>query len=422
MLVAHDNRCFPAVSSAPYDRLPKRLCTVGSVEDGFEDLDLAKLQRRRSHKWRLHPPDILPAFIAEMDYDLPEPVRAALRTAIDDSDCGYADPSGLGEAFALFAAVNHSWTVDPGRVHLIPDVMAGVDAILSLGTRPGDGVVINPPVYPPFFAHIRAAHRQVVEVPLSRGKGGFELDFTGLEEAFAAGARAYLFCNPHNPTGRVFTPADLARIASLALRYDVMVISDEIHGPLTLPGARHIPFVSLGEDAAAKAVTLTSASKAFNVAGLKCAVAVAGSAGMQRMLSRLPDSCTFGAGLPGVLAAEAAWRHGDRWLGALIEQLDHVRSEFGKLLADRLPLAAYIPPEAGYLAWVDCSQLDLGPEPADVFLARGRVALGRGLDFGSVGDGFVRVTLGTSSAILAQIVDRMAASIGLPPQRKGVAG
>jgi cystathionine beta-lyase len=382
------------------------------MRNGFEDLDLGRLRRRRSEKWRAHPPDVLPAFVAEMDYDLAEPVLAALRAAIDLSDCGYAMPAGLGETFARFAEARHGWTVDPGRVHLVPDVMAGVDVILRLATEPGDGVVINTPVYPPFFEHITGAHRRVVEVPLIRVDGQWELDFAGLETAFAAGARGYLLCNPHNPTGRVFSAADLGRIASLAEQYGVFVLSDEIHASLTLPGARHTPFVSLGGVAAEQGVTLASASKAFNIAGLKGAVAVAGSASGQRLLTRLPSSCQFGAGLFGVLASLAAWSAGDEWLDALVAQLDHARTEFGRLLRQRLPEAGYVPPEASFLAWVDCARLGLGPEPAEVFLDRGRVAVGRGLNFGAPGDGFVRVTIGTSSALLADIVDRMAAAVG----------
>jgi cystathionine beta-lyase len=381
------------------------------MHNGFEDLDLDRLRRRRSEKWRLHPPDVLPAFIAEMDYDLAEPVAAALRAAVDLDDCGYATPDGVGETFAAFAAARHGWAVDPGRVHLVPDVMAGFDAIVALATEPGDGVVINPPVYPPFFQHIRFARRRVTEVPLVRDGGRWELDFAGLEAAFAAGARAYLLCNPHNPTGRVFSTADLDRIGSLAGQYGVLVLADEIHAPLTLPGARHTPFVSLGGAAAEHGVTLASASKAFNVAGLKGAVAVAGSAAMERLLARLPASCQYGAGLFGVLASLAAWESGADWLDALLRQLDHARAEFGRLLGERLPGAAYTPPEASYLAWVDCAGLGLGPEPAAVFLERGRVALGRGLDFGAPGDGFARVTIGTSSALLADIVDRMAAAV-----------
>jgi cysteine-S-conjugate beta-lyase len=382
------------------------------MRNGFEDLDLDQLRRRRSEKWVANPPDVLPAFVAEMDYDLAEPVLAALRSAIDLGDCGYANPAGVGEAFARFAAARHGWAVEPDRVHLVPDVMAGVDAILRLVTEPGDRVVINPPVYPPFFAHLTEARLRVAEVPLIRTDGRWELDFAGLEAAFAAGARGYLLCSPHNPTGRVFSPEDLGRVASLARRYGVIVLSDEIHAPLTLPGARHTPFVSLGPEAAECGVTLASSSKAFNIAGLKCAVAVTGSAAMQRLLDRLPAACQYGAGLLGVLASLAAWDAGDDWLDALIAQLDHARTAFGVLLGQRLPEAGYVPPEAGYLAWVDCTRLGLGADPAEEFLRRGRVALGHGPRFGAPGEGFVRVTIGTSSALLAGIVDRMAAAVG----------
>jgi cystathionine beta-lyase len=381
------------------------------MRNGFEDLDLGQLRRRRSEKWRAFPPDVLPAFIAEMDYDLAEPVVAVLRSAIDLGDCGYANPTWAGETFARFAAARHGWAVDPGRVHLVPDVMAGVDAILRLVTEPGDSVVINPPVYPPFFAHLTGARLRIAEVPLVRRDDRWELDFAGLEAAFAAGARGYLLASPHNPTGRVFSPEDLGRIASLAHRYGVIVLSDEIHAPLTLPGARHTPFVSVGAEAAECGVTLASSSKAFNIAGLKCALAVAGSATMQRLLDRLPESSQYGAGLLGVLASLAAWDSGDDWLDALNAQLDHARTEFGRLLKQRLPEAGYVPPEASYLAWVDCSRLGLGADPAEVFLRRGRLALGHGPQFGTPGEGFVRVTIGTSSALLADIVDRMAAAV-----------
>ncbi len=382
------------------------------MRNGFEDLDLDRLRRRRSEKWRAFPPDVLPAFIAEMDYDLAEPVVAALRSALDLDDCGYASPAGLGEAFARFAAARHDWAVDPALVHLIPDVMAGVDLIFAMTTEPGDGVVINTPAYPPFFAHISGAGRTVVEVPLVRRDGRWDLDFNALEAAFAAGARGYLLCNPHNPTGRVFSAADLGRIAALAERFGVMVVADEIHAALTLPGARHTPFVSLGGPAAEHGVTLASASKAFNVAGLKAAVAVAGSPAMQRLLDRLPANSQYGAGLFGVLASLAAWDSGGEWLDALLGQLDHARAEFGALLARQLPQAGYDPPEASYLAWVDVSRLGLGANPAQAFLDRGRVALGDGLRFGAPGQGHVRVTIGTSSSLLAGIVDRMAAAVG----------
>ena len=278
-----------------------------SMRSGFEDLDINVLRRRRSEKWQMYPSDVLPAFIAEMDYDLAEVVLAAMQSAIDLGDCGYASCSGIGESFAEFAAARHGWTVDPEWVHLVPEVMVGIDVVLRIVSATNDSVVINPPVYPAFYEHIRAAERQVVEVPLSGLDGGWELDFAALEAAFAGGARAYLMCSPHNPTGRVFGVADLQRIASLAEQYQVTVISDEVHAPLTLAGAQHTPFICAGEVAAATGLTITSASKAFNIAGLKCAVAVAGSAKMQRVLSRCRAHVIMG---PGHSASPRRLRHG----------------------------------------------------------------------------------------------------------------
>jgi len=372
------------------------------MRDGFDDLSISDLRKRRSEKWRAQPADVLPTFIAEMDYDLAPPVAAAVRAAAERQDLGYANAAGLGAAFASFAAARHGWAVAADRVRLLPDVMAGVDWLLRIVTAQGDGVVINPPVYPPFFEHIRLGGRTVVEVPLVRGAACWELDFAGLEAAFAGGARAYLLCNPHNPTGRVFGPGELDRIAALAARYGVFVIADEIHAPLTLPGAVHTPFVSFPAGAAV-GVTLASSSKAFNIA-------VSGSADGAAVVARIPETVRYGSGLLGVLASEAAWRSGGPWLDALLVQLDRVRVLFGSLLAARLPGAGYVPPEAGYLAWVDCSSLGW-EEPASVFLDRGRVATGRGLDFGAAGDGFVRVTIGTSSALVEEIVARMARSV-----------
>lgn len=374
----------------------------------FENLDLDRLLQRRSEKWRARPPDVLPAFVAEMDYPLAAPVREALHAAIDRDDCGYANGTGLASAFVEFCAERTGWHVAESRVFMVPDVMAGVVAVLELLTAPGDRVVINPPVYPPFFDSINRCGRRVVEVPMTPpggSAGRWSLDLAGLEAAFAAGARAYLLCNPHNPTGRVFSAAELRQIADLADQYGVLVLADEIHSPLTLPGATHTPFVSLGD---LHAVTLTSATKAFNVAGLKCAVMVAGSEQVRQRLLGLPGAATFGSGLLGIIASEAAWRSGGPWLDAVIGQLDRMRGVFGKLLAERLPGAVYLPPEASYLGWVDCSALGVD---APGFLSRGKVAVADGNDFGAPGAGFVRVTLGTSTAILTDIVDRMARAV-----------
>jgi cystathionine beta-lyase len=377
----------------------------------FDEIDLAQLRERRSYKWRAYPADVLPAFVAEMDFALADCVKRALIDAVERDDCGYAYPGGLVEAFVEFAAAYHGWQVDPDRVFMVADVMAGVDAVLRLGTEPGDGVVINTPVYPPFFEHITVQGRRVVEAPLAETSRGWQLDFDVIEQAFAAGARAYLLCNPHNPTGIVATKSDLERIASLADRYGVLVLSDEIHAPIAMPGAVHIPYAGLGDDAARTAVTLTSASKAFNLAGLKCAVIVAGSEEMRQSLASLPEGVGFAAGLLGVIASVAAWREGRTWLSELVDYLDTNRRHFADLLSAKLPGAEYVPPQAGYLAWVDCRALGLGADPREAFLRDGRVALRRGLDFGAPGAGFVRVTLGTSAVLLEEIVERMARAL-----------
>ncbi len=381
----------------------------------FDLLDVATLAGRRSYKWRAFAPDVLPAFVAEMDFPLADCVIHALHEAVDAGDCGYAWPYQLADAFASFARQRHGWEVDAGRVFLVADVMAGVDEMLTLATRPGDGVVINTPVYPPFFHHIGALGRRVLEVPLVKAAGRWELDLGALEAAFAAGARAYLLCNPHNPTGRVLTRTELENIAELANRHDVLVLADENHAPLTLPGAVHTPYVALGDEAARHAVTLTSASKAFNLAGLKCAVVVAGSEEMRRGLAALPEAATFRAGLLGVVASIAAWHYGGPWLDELLAYLDANRSHLAALLALHLPKVDYDPPEGGYLAWLDCRALNLGEDPAAAFLARGRVALTSGPTFGPPGAGFARLTMGTSTAILDQIVKRMASAVGDRP-------
>jgi cystathionine beta-lyase len=377
------------------------------VLSGFDDLSLEDLRARRSAKWATYPPDVLPAWVAEMDFALAEPVRDVLRVAVERDDTGYPHPDGLAEAFAGFAAARHGWEVDPAGVSLVADVMVGVTEVLRGLTDPGAGVVINPPVYHPFFPAIPEIGRVVVEVPLVDDG----LDFAGLERAFAAGAQAYVLCNPHNPTGRVYPRADLELVAELASRHDVLVVADEIHAPMTFAGAVHTPFGALGEELSGRAVTIVSASKAWNLAGLKCALLVASSERMKAELARLPASLRYHAGHLGVLASIAAWESGLDWLDELVAYLDGNRRLLAELLPDRLPGVRYVMPEAGYLAWLDCRELGLGDDPAAAFLERGRVALTPGPNFGDQGKGFARLNFGTSAALMTEAVDRMAASV-----------
>ena len=379
----------------------------------FDDIDIAQLRRRKSEKWTTFPPDVLPAFVAEMDFMLAPPIRRTLIDAVELGDCGYAGIADVAPAFCEFVENRFEWLIDASQIIGLPDVMAGVTEALQSLTAPGAGVVINPPVYPPFFEVIRSSGRTVVEVPLVAGEDGWDLDLHALEAAFAAGARAYLLCSPHNPVGRVWPEHVLRGIAQLARTYDVTVIADEIHAPLTMPGFEFTPFLAVAGEI--RAIALASASKAWNVPGLKCAVAVAGSQEVLRALDERmkisPSDVRWRIGHFGSLATSAAFRNGIAWLDELRAHLDRNRLLLADLLAEHVPGARYRAPEATYLAWIDCSNADAGENPARAFLDGGRVALEPGVRFGTGGANHVRLNFATSRDLLREMVVRMGKAI-----------
>lgn len=365
---------------------------------------LAELRQRRSVKWQRFPGDVLPLFVAEMDYPPAPPVTAALTTAIGRGDLGYYTPGPeLGKAFSGFAGRRWGWEPDPAGVTAVTDVGVGVVELLRRLIRPGDPVVISPPVYPPFFHWVPEAGGRVAEVPLAGGR----LDLAALEAAFAAHPAAYLLCNPQNPVGLVHTAAELTELVRLSRLYGVPIISDEIHGPLVLPGATFTPLLTL-PGAAEVALSVVSASKAFNLAGLKCAAIVAASPTMTRVVDGLFAEVNERTGHLGAIASVAAFNEGDPWLAALVETLTARRAQLGSLLASQLPALRWTPPEATYLAWLDASALGRDAEPRDRFLAEARVALEPGTRFGAAGSGHVRLNFATSPEILAEAVSRMA--------------
>jgi cysteine-S-conjugate beta-lyase len=372
---------------------------------------LAALRKRKSLKWRAHPADVLPAFVAEMDFDLAEPITEAAAAALAAGDCGYGHSGELGEAFAAFAAQRLRWSPDPSLIFAIPDVMTGVAEVLQAITPPGAGIVINPPVYPPFFYRLRLAGRRVVEAPLWRGDDGrYDLDLAALDQVLAGDdVGAYLFCNPHNPTGRVWSREQLATVADICQRHGTVLLVDEIHAPLVLAGAHHVPFGSLDHEMTTRSVIFSSASKAWNIPGLKCGLAVAGSAEYASVLAERWEALL--PGQVGVLASVAAFTQAQPWLDALLAQVDENRRLLGGLLGDYLPQVRYVPPEASFLAWLDCRALGLGDDPAAAFLDRGRVALSPGPDFGTQGNGYARLNMGTSPALITEAVRRMAAAV-----------
>jgi cysteine-S-conjugate beta-lyase len=376
---------------------------------------LDELHRRRSEKWSMHPPDVLSSTIAEMDFPVAEPVARALREAIDRDDLGYAPPldESLRRAFAAFAARRLAWAVDPEQVTVVPDVMLGLLELCRVIAGPGDAIAFASPAYPPFYELLPRTGARLVHVALHDDG---RLDLGSLDEALSAGSRALVLASPHNPTGHVSALGELAAIAERCAEHGVWVLADEIHAPLTLPGATFTAWLEVSDAAREIGVSLTSASKAFNVAGLKSALVVTASEHSRDLVAGLGRQHEH-SGLLGAIAAEAAFTDGDPWLDAVLAQLDSNRAWLTSELPARLPGIAWRPPQATYLAWLDCTGLGLGNEPADVFLRRGRVALSRGLDYGPEGAGHVRLNFATSPEHLDEALTRMRAGQAMPQRR-----
>jgi cysteine-S-conjugate beta-lyase len=374
-----------------------------------EALDV--LRRRRSAKWRTYPDDVLPLALAEMDFAIAPEVSDVLRDAVDRSDLGYASPQpGLGEAFSGFAARRWAWDVRPSWVTAVTDVGLGVVELLRVFTRAGDAVVVNPPVYPPFFSWPREVQARRIEVPLALGNDGYHLDLLALERAFVTRPAVYVLCNPHNPVGRVHRMEELEAVVELARKYGVKIISDEIFGPLVFPGMTFTPLLKV-RGAEEIAVSVLSASKAFNIAGLKCAVIVTGSASMAAVLKHLPGEISWRAGHLGVIASMAAFAQGDNWLDRLLITLGARRALLESLIRERIPTVTWHRPEAGYLAWLNCANFSSNLDLGQMFLTRSRVALESGELYGTGGGGHVRLNFATSAEILDQATAAMAATI-----------
>ncbi len=387
----------------------RRSGKLGGMNVNADPMNL--LRQRTSVKWRMFPEDVLPLFVAESDFPLAPPIQEALYTAIRNSDTGYTPPvSDLPDAFAAFAASRWNWDVDPAQVWTTTDVGVAIVETLRRVTKPGEGVIINTPVYFPFFDLVAEAGAKVVEVPLAGGiDAGWSLDLAGIEAAFHAGARAYLLCNPHNPVGRAHSAEDLAAVAELAAKYGATVVSDEIHGPLAYPETPFTPFLSVSDAAREVGVCVTAASKAWNLAGLKCAVMVTAGGRNQAIVGTMPDEVYWRTSLLGLKASVAAYREGGPWLEGIINSLDSSRRLFTTLLADHLPEVKYRMPEATYLAWLDFSALDWGDDPAAHILEHAKVALSNGPPFGTPGRGFARLNLACSPETLTEAVTRIAA-------------
>ena len=378
--------------------------------------NLAELQSHRSEKWRGFAADVLPLPVAEMDFPVAQPIRDLLTEMISKSDLGYLGSiPELGQGFAQFAGRRWNWEVDPLQVRAATDVGVAVVEVLRVFTNPGDSILVNSPVYQNFYNWINETKLNLVDVPFERtgdkSANPWQINWDGIEKAYAAGLKVHLLCSPHNPLGRIYTKEELLRIVALAKRYDVLVISDEIHAPLTFKGNTFVPMLSLGADAESVSVTVTAASKGWNIAGLKCAIIVSQNEVINARLATMPMAVHFRASLLGGFATAIAFAEGEIWLDSVIENLDHNRHMLKDLLNSQLPSVRYHIPDNSYLGWLDLEALNLGEDPSVTLLEKGRVAFNAGHIYGKQCSQYVRFNFATSPTIITEAVHRIARAI-----------
>jgi cystathionine beta-lyase len=381
------------------------------------DLDAVRPSSRRpsrGEKWSLYPEDVLPVWVADMDFPIAEPIRRVLRFGVERSDLGYPihpAPTDVPEIAVARMRERFGWSPARESVEILTDVVQGIYVALDRFAEPGEGAVVLTPIYPPFLGAVRATKRRLIDVPLHLGESGYRVDLDAVRDAVDAETRLLLLCNPHNPSGRVFDRSELEGLAAIAEEHDLVVVSDEIHSGIVYPGRAHLPFAALSPQAAERTITLTAASKAFNTAGLRCGIAIFGSSELRRRFNSLPRHLRGGIGLLGIEGLRAAWTHGQPWLDQVLAYLEGNRQLVVDFVRDELPGMTLFPPEATYLAWLDCRQLDLEPSPYAHFLERGRVALSDGAHFGETGRGFARLNFATSRSILGDALERVAKSL-----------
>jgi cystathionine beta-lyase len=382
----------------------------------FSAHNLAELHTHRSEKWRGFPQDVLPLPVAEMDYPVAEPIKALLAEMVAHSDLGYLGPiPELGLGFKKFAAERWNWTVDEKQVRVATDVGVAVVEILRVFTKPGDSILISSPVYHNFYTWINETKLTLVDVPFERtgdeATNPWIINWDSIEKAYASGIKVHLLCSPHNPLGFIYTKQDLLKFVALAKKHNVLIISDEIHAPLTFPGETFVPILTLGSDSESVSVCVTAASKGWNIAGLKCAILISQNAEMNSKLANLAPAMHYRASLLGGFATAVAFADSGVWLNTVITQLDHNRHLIKNLLAEKLPTVRYHIPQNSYLAWLDLESLHLGADPSVTLIEKGRVAFNPGHAFGKQCDQYVRLNFATSPEIITEAIDRIARAI-----------
>jgi cysteine-S-conjugate beta-lyase len=386
----------------------------GTLKQVIDSTTAAMLRARGSFKWTAPGPDGFGAGVAEMDFGAAPAILDALAALSADANFGYLSPVLAGQlaaACAEFQQRRYGWTVDPALVHPVPDVIRGLELTITRFSRPGAPVILPTPAYMPFLSVPVFLGREIIQVKMIDDDGFFTFDLDAIDAAFRAGGHLLIFCNPCNPLGRVFTRDEITKLTDVVDRHGGRVFADEIHAPLIYPGQRHIPYAATSPTAAAHTLTATSASKAWNLPGLKCGQVILSSEADQERWEEMDRFVSRGASNPGVVANIAAYRHGEAWLDEIVAYLDDSRRLLAELLERHLPQVRYRPPDGTYLAWLDCTAMDLPGSPGALVTDRGHVTVVDGPAFGDGGPGAFRLNFATPQPILTDMVERIAAAL-----------
>ena len=379
------------------------------MAEAVRALTLTELRKRKSVKWRHFPSDVLPLPVAEMDFPTAPKIKAALTDMVERSDTGYLGPfPELFDAFANFSAKRWGWQVDTKQMRIATDVGVGIVEIMRTLIKPGEKVMLNSPVYENIWRWVSEVHATTVDTPLSEDNLSYKLDLAAIEKEYQNGVKVHILCHPHNPVGVIFSKDQLSDLADLAKKYQVVILSDEIHAPLTYDAKTFTPFLNVSQNAKEVGITITSASKSFNLAGLKCALIITDSIKLQERINVMPPAVTWRASLFGAVASTAAYAESVDWLDGVLITLDQNRKLVEKLIATKAPAIKYRIPDFGYLAWLDLSALALGEDPAAVILEKGKLAVNGGVLYGPKHKSFVRLNFGTSPEIITEAFDRLA--------------
>lgn len=392
---------------------------VGPSKISTSDFLLSKesLLARRNAKWTQYAPDVIPAYVADMDFRVAPQIEAAIRRSVDAADYGYpmrnskpADRS-VAEAFARRMKRLYGWDARSDLTTVLSDLVQATFASVTAYSEPGDGVIVQAPNYPPFKKAVEETGRRLVPLGTIAGEK-YAFDLETLDAMMTPDVKVFILCNPQNPTGRVFSRAELEAVLSFAEKHDLIVVADEIHSDLIYGAHRHIPFATLGPAALARTVTLNSATKSFNIPGLRCAVMHFGTPELKaRFDERFPGHLLGSVNSLGLDATVAAWDEADDWLSAVLTHLEAMRDRMVARVSAELPEIRFIAPEATYLAWLDCTAFGIEGSMFDFFHEKARVAFSPGENFTPGGKSYVRLNFATSAEILDEIIDRMVRAV-----------